>query len=94
MLAPAIARDEGWSAAAIFSAYSAALLVQGLVSLPVGMLVDRAGGRAVMTAGAVLSAASLALVSIAPTAPFVLRRVVRGRAGDGGNTIRARLRHA
>ncbi|MCS6855197.1 MAG: MFS transporter, partial [Elioraea sp.] len=70
VLAPAIARDEGWSAAAIFSAYSAALLVQGLVSLPVGMLVDRAGGRAVMTAGAVLSAASLALVSIAPTAPL------------------------
>ncbi|MCS6922671.1 MAG: MFS transporter [Elioraea sp.] len=67
VLAPAIARDEGWSASAIFSAYSAALLVQGLASLPVGALVDRVGGRAVMTAGAALSAAALALVSIAPS---------------------------
>lgn len=67
VLAPAIARDEGWSASAIFSAYSAALFVQGLASFPVGVLVDRAGGRAVMTTGAALSAAALALVSLAPS---------------------------
>ena len=72
VLAPAIARDEGWSASTIFSAYSAALLVQGIASFPVGVLVDRLGGRAVMTMGAVFSAAALALVSLAPSQALFL----------------------
>lgn len=67
VLAPAIARDEGWSVSAIFAAYSAALVLQGLASFPVGVLVDRVGGRGVMTTGAALSAAALALVSLAPS---------------------------
>ena len=72
VLAPAIARDEGGSASTIFSAYSAALLVQGIASFPVGVLVDRLGGRAVMTMGAVFSAAALALVSLAPSQALFL----------------------
>ncbi len=72
VLAPAIARDEGWSASTIFSAYSAALLVQGLASFPAGVLVDRLGGRAVITVGAVFSAAALALVSVASSPALFL----------------------
>lgn len=81
VLAPAIARDEGWSASTIFSAYSAALLVQGIASFPVGVLVDRLGGRAVMTVGAVFSAAALALVSLAPSpVPFLAAWCLAGVA--------------
>jgi len=67
VLAPAVARDEGWSPGAIFSAYSAALLMQGLASFPVGLALDRVGGRVVMAWGALLSALALALVSLAPS---------------------------
>jgi len=66
VLAPAIAAAEGWSREAIFGAYSLGLLAQGLASFPAGALVDRFGGRMVMSAGSALSAAALLAVSVAP----------------------------
>jgi len=65
VLAPAIAAAEGWSREAIFGAYSAGLLAQGLVSFPTGALVDRFGGRAVMSAGSALSSACLVSLALA-----------------------------
>ena len=56
VLAPAIAEAEGWSREAIFGAYSLGLLTQGICSFPVGMLLDRHGGRIVMSIGSVMSA--------------------------------------
>lgn len=67
VLAPAIAGAEGWSREAIFGAYSIGLLSQGLCSFPVGLLLDRFGGRIVMSVGSVLSAMSLAALAWAPS---------------------------
>jgi len=54
---------SGGDKASVFAAFSLGLLVSGLLSAPVGALIDRAGGRGVMTAGSVAAAALLALLS-------------------------------
>ncbi|HEY0487900.1 MAG TPA: MFS transporter [Telluria sp.] len=51
ILAGDIQRELGWRAEVVFGAFSWCLLVGGLVSAPVGMLLDRFGGRFVMGAG-------------------------------------------
>ncbi|WP_291299135.1 MFS transporter [Elioraea sp.] len=66
VLAPAIAAAEGWSREAIFGAYSLGLLAQGFAAFPAGTLIDRFGGRVVMSAGSLLSALALAGVALAP----------------------------
>lgn len=70
VLAPAIAEAEGWSREAIFGAYSIGLLTQGICSFPVGMLLDRHGGRIVMSIGSVMSAIALAALAWAPSEPW------------------------
>jgi len=47
----------------VFAAFSLGLLVSGLLSAPVGALIDRRGGRGVMTAGSLAGAILLALLS-------------------------------
>jgi MFS family permease len=51
-----IARDLGWSITLTYSGFSGALVVMGLTSGFIGRLVDRYGGRRVMTGGSVLLA--------------------------------------
>lgn len=53
---PRIIAETGWSHTLVHGGFSAALLVMGLSSPWVGRLIDRRGGRFVMTAGSVLSA--------------------------------------
>lgn len=53
---PRIIAETGWSPTLVHGGFSAALLVMGLSSAWIGRLIDRHGGRAVMTAGSVLSA--------------------------------------
>lgn len=60
VLAPDIGRDLGLSTETAFAAFSWSLLVAGLAATPIGALVDRHGGRWVMAAGSVASAAGLA----------------------------------
>lgn len=52
-----IAAEFGWSQALIHGGLSAALLVMGLASPLIGRLIDRHGGRRVMCAGSMLTAA-------------------------------------
>jgi MFS family permease len=59
ILGPEIQRELGWRAEIVFGAFSWSLLVAGLVSAPVGMLLDRFGGRAVMGAGSLMASAGL-----------------------------------
>jgi MFS family permease len=66
VLAPAIAEAEGWSREAVFGAYSLGLLAQGLASFPAGALIDRYGGRVVMSVGSLLSALAMLGLSQAP----------------------------
>lgn len=54
-----IGAEFGWSPARVHGGVTAALLVMGLASAPVGRLIDRHGGRPVLCAGALLMAASL-----------------------------------
>ncbi|MFN4143991.1 MFS transporter [Aestuariivirga sp.] len=61
-----IAATTGWSKALIFGAFSAALLLSGLISTWAGRLTDRAGGRAVMMWGSAAAAAGLVLIGLFP----------------------------
>ena len=73
VLGAPMAVDLGVSETAIFGAFSFSLVVTGLSSPRVGKLIDRIGGRPVLTLGSLVAAISLAAVAIAPTLiPFVL----------------------
>ncbi|MGO1079258.1 MFS transporter [Inquilinus sp. CA228] len=62
---PRIIAETGWSHTLVHGGFSAALLVMGLSSAWVGRLIDRRGGRFVMTAGSVLSALGCAGLALA-----------------------------
>ncbi|MGE0862739.1 MAG: MFS transporter [Vicinamibacterales bacterium] len=55
-----MAADLGWSRGVIYGGFSTALLVMGLASPFVGRMIDRQGGRYVMSAGSLLTAAACA----------------------------------
>jgi predicted MFS family arabinose efflux permease len=65
VVAPRIQRDLGIGPELVFGAFSWSLLVAGLVATPVGVLLDRFGGRHVMAAGSLLSATGLAWLGCA-----------------------------
>lgn len=54
---PAIAAETGWTLPVVYGGFSGALIVMGLSSGPVGRMIDRHGGRSVMTGGSALLAA-------------------------------------
>ncbi|MYN03215.1 MFS transporter [Pseudoduganella sp. DS3] len=58
-MAPAIQADLRLSPAQLYGAFSWAVLVAGLASLPVGIVIDRVGGRRVMAAGSLVSGCGL-----------------------------------
>jgi len=62
LLAP-IEQQTGWARDAIVGAFSLGLLVAGVGAAPVGILLDRFGGRIVMSLGSLTGAAVLALMS-------------------------------
>jgi MFS family permease len=62
-----IAGELGWSQSVIHGGLSAGLLVMGLSSGAVGRLIDRHGGRAVMCAGSLLTAAGCLGLAFAQT---------------------------
>lgn len=59
VMAPAIQADLRLSPAQLYGAFSWAVLVAGLASLPVGIVIDRIGGRRVMAAGSLVSGSGL-----------------------------------
>lgn len=63
VVAPAIARDLGIGGELAYGAFSWSLLVAGLVSAPIGMLLDRFGGRPVMASGSLACGAGLLWLS-------------------------------
>ena len=62
LLAP-IARDQGWSRAALSGAYALGILVAGVLGVPIGRWIDRAGGRVPMSVGSALGGVVLATLS-------------------------------
>lgn len=81
VLSPAIAKDTGWSATAVTTAFSAGSLFGAVAGIVAGRLLQRRGPRLVMTSGSVLGAAAMAVVAIAPTLPvFVAGWLLAGAA--------------
>jgi MFS family permease len=83
VLGPAIAAETGWGLPWIFGSLTAGMLVAGLVSPFVGRQIGRRGGRPVLAVSALLLAAGLTLLGLAPGLPvFGLAWLVIG-AGMG-----------
>lgn len=58
-----LATAFAWSRAELSGAYALSLLVAGVLGVPIGYLVDRFGGRILMTAGSVLAGCALIALS-------------------------------
>ena len=65
ILAPEMQREFGWRAEVVFGAFSWSLLVAGVVSTPVGVFLDRFGGRAVMGIGSLTCGVGFISLSLA-----------------------------
>jgi len=72
VLAPYIARDTGWAYDRVIAGVSVGLLAAGIVSPRVGRFITAHGGRPVLAIGALLLAAGLAALGLAPNFPFYL----------------------
>ncbi len=69
ILAGDIQGELGWRTETVFGAFSWCLLVGALVSAPVGMLLDRFGGRLVMGAGSLACGLGFIILSQARDVP-------------------------
>lgn len=69
ILAPAIQNEMGWRAEIVFGAFSWALLVAGVAATPIGLTLDRFGGKLVMGFGSMVCGIGLILLSQAHTVP-------------------------
>jgi predicted MFS family arabinose efflux permease len=72
VLAHPIAVQTGWTLAWIVGGLSLGFVVSGLVSPLVGRLIEAHGGRLVLAGSAVLLAAGLVVLGLAPTLPAYL----------------------
>jgi MFS family permease len=66
VLGKPIAADTGWSQSLVFSGLTVGLLVSSVLSPTVGRLVDRKGGRFVMSVGSLLVAIGLVMLALVP----------------------------
>lgn len=69
VLAQPIAQDTGWPVAWIVAGLSLGLLIAGLISPKVGSTIEHRGGRPVLTCSALLLAAGLLGLAVAPNLP-------------------------
>lgn len=77
ILAPAMAKDFGWSSEWIFGVLSAALLIGGLTAPSLGKWIDRLGAGRVMTAGSAIAAVALIACALAPAGiVFIIALIV------------------
>jgi MFS family permease len=63
-----IAQDTGWPKTLIFGAFSAALLISGMISRAAGRAIDKHGGRRVMAFGSILAAVGCLILYFATAA--------------------------
>lgn len=69
VFADLIAADLGWGRGTVYGGFAAALVVMGLTSPLVGRLIDRHGGRPVMVAGALVTAAGCVALASSTSLP-------------------------
>jgi MFS family permease len=65
VLGGAMARDVGVSELIVFGSFTGALLVSGTLSPAIGRLIDRHGGRVVLSAGSAAAALAMLLLALA-----------------------------
>ena len=94
VLAVQITAGTGWSRTAVTAAYSAGNLAGAAAGIPAGRLLQRHGPRAVMTAGSVLGAASVAGIAAAPSYWWFLAVWLAAGTASAGAVLPARLRGA
>jgi predicted MFS family arabinose efflux permease len=83
VLAAPIAADTGWPLSAIVGGVSLGLLIAGLISPQVGRVIAARGGRPVLAASALLYAAGLCAIGLAPALWVYLLGWVAVGAGMG-----------
>ncbi len=64
--------EIGVSELYLFSAFTAGLFISGIVSPAVGRIIDRRGGRFVLSIGSILGAAAMATLALAPNAAVMV----------------------
>src|ERR1700694_4724732 len=64
VLGKPIAADTGWSQSLVFGGLTVGLLVSSAVSPFIGRMIDRRGGRVVMSIGSIVMAVGLVLLSL------------------------------
>ncbi len=85
VLAKPVVTATGWPLSWVVGGLSLGLLVSGLMAPSVGRLIDRHGGRPVLAASAVLLAAGLLVVGLAPSLPvYMIGWVVIGTGMGAG----------
>lgn len=75
-----IAASMGWSKTFIFGAFSASILLSGLVSRRAGRFVDLKGGRRAMMIGSVIAALGCAVIGIPHPVTYVIGWLILGPA--------------
>lgn len=63
---PAIEAELGWTRVAVTGAFTVAQLITAFAALPVGMLIERRGPKAVMVVSSLLAGGVFALLAVAP----------------------------
>lgn len=69
LLVDPVAREFGWSRAAIGTAYAGTVLVSGIAGVALGVALDRFGARIIMSLGSLITAVSLLLLAHVRTLP-------------------------
>jgi MFS family permease len=64
LLGPRIMAETGWSSGLVYAGFSLALLTAGFAAVKVGGLIDRHGGRPVMSIGALVGGAGFVLLAV------------------------------
>ena len=79
VLAPAIIADTGMSRGFVYGCFSAAMVASGLLAPSAGKLIDRIGGRRVMTLGSLVATAGFVILGWSPNpAVYALGWVIVG----------------
>jgi predicted MFS family arabinose efflux permease len=84
VLAQPIAADTGWPLAWVIGGLSLGLLTAGLVSPAIGRIINRQGGRMVLSLSSVLLGAGLGLMGLATALPVYLAAWIVIGFGMGG----------
>ena len=84
VLSSSIVRDTGWSQVSVTAAFSASLVVSGIVGIVLGRRLDRFGPRRIMTTGSVLAVIAVLVIAASQNyAMFVAGWLIAGAAAAG-----------